>query len=119
LFFNKGFPTDEVWIYDLRTNIEKITKSHPITAEYFKDFENSYSRKPRKETDRFRRFKISDVKKRNYNLDIIWLKDESDNDSGYLNDPAELTSEAIVHLESALNSLNELAVKLNNEDHKA
>jgi len=31
LFFRKGMATAEVWIYDLRTNIEKVTKGHPLT----------------------------------------------------------------------------------------
>lgn len=31
LFFDKGWKTDEVWIYDLRTNVDKITKGNPLT----------------------------------------------------------------------------------------
>ena len=42
VFFRKGLPTDEVWVYDLRTNVPKVTKGHPLTAEYFADFVAAY-----------------------------------------------------------------------------
>src|SRR3989442_10743111 len=56
IFFTKGQPTKEVWIYDNRTRVEKVAIRHPLTSDYFNDFEKLYSAKPRKETDRFKRF---------------------------------------------------------------
>src|SRR3990170_1958535 len=46
VFFDKGLPTDEVWIYDLRTNVENITKRSPLTVETFADFVASYAPSP-------------------------------------------------------------------------
>jgi type I restriction enzyme M protein len=122
LFFRKGLPTEEVWIYDLRTNVEKVTKGHPLTDDYFRDFEACYHAKPRVETERFKRFTKEDIEDRDYNLDIFWLKDESTESSGSLPEPQDLVSEALTSLESALSSLNELALKLesgNNRNQEA
>jgi type I restriction enzyme M protein len=112
LFFRKGQPTGEVWIYDLRTNVEKVTKRHPLTADYFKDFETCYQCKPRAESERFRRFTRDEVSKRDDNLDIFWIKDESLGDSGDLPEPEDLVSEAVTQLETALDALRDLALIL-------
>lgn len=117
LFFRKGLPTNEVWIYDLRTNIEKINKGHPLTCDYFEDFEKCYNQKQRKETERFKKFTKSDIDKRDYNLDFPpWIKDDSLEDSSNLPDPQDLASEAVTHLETAVDSLNELVAKLSNDN---
>jgi type I restriction enzyme M protein len=118
LFFRKGLPTEEVWIYDLRTNVEKVTKGHPLTDDYFKDFESCYHAKPRVETEHFRRFTKKDIEDRDYNLDIFWLKDELLETSDTLSDLEDLVAEAITSLETALSSLNELALKLGNNTIK-
>jgi type I restriction enzyme M protein len=115
LFFRKGLPTEETWIYDLRTNVEKVNKGRPLTDDYFKDFETCFDAKPRIETERFRRFSKKDIADRDYNLDIFWLKDQSLEESGELPDPADLATEAVTALETASNALNELLLKLGNE----
>ena len=112
LFFHKGRSTEEVWIYDLRTNVEKVTKRHPLTADYFRDFEVCYHGKPRSETERFRRFTRGEIAKRDDNLDIFWLKDESLEDADDLPEPEDLVSEAVTQLETALDALRDLALKL-------
>ncbi|AJZ76191.1 type I restriction-modification system subunit M [Candidatus Nitrosotenuis cloacae] len=118
IFFRKGLPTEEVWVYDLRTNIEKVNKSHPLTCDYFKDFEKCFHQKPRKGSDRFKKVTKSEIEKRDYNLDISWLKDKSLEDSSNLPDPQDLASEAVTQLETAMDSLNELIVKLGNGNNK-
>jgi len=55
IFFTKGVPTKEIWMYDLRTNIPNIRKGNPLTDELFEDFEKCYNQKPRKETKRFKK----------------------------------------------------------------
>ncbi|MFQ5804007.1 MAG: N-6 DNA methylase [Candidatus Methylomirabilales bacterium] len=112
LFFRKGLPTEEVWVYDLRTNVEKVTKRHSLTADYFKDFEACYHGKPRKEAERFRRFTRDEIAKRDDNLDIFWLRDESLGDTGDLPEPEDLVSEAVTQLETALDALRDLALQL-------
>ncbi len=112
LFYRKGQLTQEVWIYDLRTNIGKVTKRHPLSAEYFTDFEACYHAKPRRETDRFRRFTRDEIARRDDNLDIFWLKDESLDDADDLPEPEDLVSEAVTQLETALDALRDLALRL-------
>ncbi len=112
LFFRKGLPTEEVWTYDLRTNVEKVTKGHPLTDDYFKDFEACYNSKPRIETSRFKRFTKKEIEDRGFNLDMFWLRDESIGDSGDLSEPDDLVGNMISNLETALNALNKLALKL-------
>lgn len=115
LFFRRGIPTKETWIYDLRTNAEKVNIRHPLTSDYFKDFEKCYNASPRKESERFRRWSIDEVRKRDYNLDILWLREESTGEPNELPEPSELVSEALVQLETAVDSLNKLSLKLANE----
>ncbi|MGB8648455.1 MAG: class I SAM-dependent DNA methyltransferase [Anaerolineae bacterium] len=118
LFFRKGLPTTEVWIYDLRTNTQKVTKGHPLDADYFAGFIAAYgphgTPRPndRKESERFRRFTREQVAARDDNLDIFWLRAENLQDSGDLPEPEDLVSEAVTQLETALDALNELAAQL-------
>jgi type I restriction enzyme M protein len=112
LFFRKGLPTEEIWVYDLRTNTEKVTKGHPLTDGYFEDFEKCYNAKPRAENERFRRFAKKAIEERDYNLDVFWLKDESREDTEDLPQPEDLVSDMISKLETALSALNDLSLKL-------
>ena len=68
-----------------------------------------------KEIERFRKFHISEVKDRGYNLDIFWLKDESIEDTDTLPEPEDLAQDAISHLEGAVNELQEVLRFLENE----
>ncbi len=101
IFFRKGLPTEEVWIFDLRTNVPKVTKGHPLTADYFAEFIASYGPhatphpNDRKESERFRRFTRQQIQERDDNLDLFWLKDASLEDSDDLPEPEDLVSEAV------------------------
>jgi type I restriction enzyme M protein len=114
LFFRKGLSTKETWIYDMRTNWEKVTIRHPLTEDHFKDFVSCYNAKPREESERFQRRSVDQIQERDYNLDITWLKDRSGSDSEELAEPSELVAEALTQLETAADSLNELSLKLGN-----
>jgi len=118
IFFVKGGPTKEVWIYDDRTNVEKITIRHPLSADYFRDFEECYYTNPRRQTERFRRFSREEIAKRDDSLDIFWIKDESAEDPSKLPEPEELLTEAITNLQTALDSVTELALKLRNSRNR-
>lgn len=123
VFFQKGLPTERVWIFDARSNVPGITKKErPLTPEHFAEFEKCYGKDPnglarRKdlgETGRFRRFSVDEVKKRSYKLDITWLKDESLEDGDDLPDPQDLATEAITELEAAIEDLREIVAMLDN-----
>jgi type I restriction enzyme M protein len=112
IFFTKGRPTTDIWIYDLRTNIENINKGNPLENSVFEDFEVNYARNPRKEAERFKKYTKEDIESRDYNLDIFWLSDKSVIDYSELPDPLHLAREMAQQLEKALESINELVVKL-------
>jgi len=120
IFFTKRPKTENIWIYDARTNVPSITKKdRPLTPKHFTDFEkcfgnnpNGHPKKQREEVERFRCFTREDIKKRNNNLDIFWLKEESLEDSDELPEPEDLASEAAEHLQTALDELNDLVLEL-------
>jgi type I restriction enzyme M protein len=121
IFFQKGLSTENVWIFDARSNVPGITKKdRPLSSEYFKEFEKCYGADPNgqsKRTDlgvegRFRRFNIQEVKERGYKLDMMWLKDDSLEDSDELPEPQDLASEAITELEAVVDSLKEIVTEL-------
>lgn len=86
VFLQKGKPTKDVWIFDARSNVEMVTKKdRPLSQKHFDDFVSCYGLNPNGDSDRekelsnerFRRFSISEIKERNYKLDVTWLKDEA------------------------------------------
>jgi type I restriction enzyme M protein len=121
IFFQRGLLTENVWIFDARSNVPGITKKdRPLSPEHFKEFEKSYGSDPNgqsKRTDlgtegRFRRFNIQEIKDRGYKLDIMWLKDDSLEDSDELPEPQILASEAITELETVVDNLKEIVAEL-------
>jgi type I restriction enzyme M protein len=136
VFFTKGNPTKNVWIYDGRSNVPGITKKdRPLTEGHFAEFEKCFGSDPngrakRKESDspvggekgwlggdRWRCFSIDDVREREFKLDSFkWLKDESLEDTDELPPPEELATDAISELESAVEELNLVLAGLENGD---
>ena len=117
IFLQKGLPTENVWIFDARSNVEGITKKdRPLTAKHFEEFEKCYGadpngqskRKDLGEDGRFRKFGIKEIQKRDYKLDINWLKDESLDDADSLPEPQVLATEAITELEAVVDDLREV-----------
>jgi len=125
IFFQKGFATENVWIFDARSNVPGITKKdRPLTPEHFTEFEKAYGKDPNGqskrtaggETGRFRRFTLKEIKDRGYKLDVTWLKDDSlDNDDDAL-EPQELAVEAIGELELAVKELRDLLELVEKEE---
>jgi type I restriction enzyme M protein len=118
IFFTKGEPTKEVWIFDNRTNVEKVAIRNPLSSKYFEHFEASYHQKPRRETERFRRFTREEIAKGNDNLDIFCLKDESSGSQEQVGEPDDLLAEAISNVETANDALNEIAILLSNGNRR-
>jgi type I restriction enzyme M protein len=114
LFFQKGVPTKEVWVYDNRANIPIVTKKdRPLTAEMFAEFEEKYGEDPnglskRRQTGedgRWRKFSLEEIQNRGYNLDLSWLKDENLEDPNDLPDPKVLAEDAITELNACVDEL--------------
>lgn len=125
IFLQKGPPTENVWIFDARSNVPGITKKdRPLVPQHFTEFEKCYGKDPNGtskredlgETGRFRKFHISEIKKRDYKLDITWLKDESLEDSDDLPEPQELAGEAITELEAIVKDLKEIVALVEKEE---
>jgi type I restriction enzyme M protein len=117
IFLQKGLPTENVWIFDARSNVEGVTKKdRPLSDKHFEEFEKCYGtdpngqskRKDLGEEGRFRKFHIKEVQKRDYKLDINWLKDESLDDADSLPEPQVLATEAITELEAVVDDLREV-----------
>ena len=98
--------TNDLWIYDLRTNQHFTLKTNPLANRDLDDFKAVYhpgAVAKRKETERLRKFTYPEIVARDKaNLDILWLKDDSLEDSENLPSPAELAAEIVVSLEAAL-----------------
>ena len=125
IFFQKGKPTEEVWIFDARSNVPGITKKdRPLSKEHFAEFEKCYGsdpngmskRKDLGEQGRFRKFGTEQIKERDFKLDMTWLKDESLEDSDELPDPQNLASEAITELEAVVDDLREMVSLIEKEE---
>jgi type I restriction enzyme M protein len=117
IFFQKSYQTENVWIFDARSNVPVITKKdRPLTLKHFAEFEKSYGIDPNGqskrtdggETGRFRRFPLKAIRDRGYKLDVAWLKDDSVEDSDDLPDPQELAGEAVTELEAIVDDLRKI-----------
>jgi type I restriction enzyme M protein len=98
--------TKDLWIYDLRTNQHFTLKTNPLANKDLDDFKAVYQPgafAKRKETERFKKFTYAEIVARDKaNLDILWLKDDSLEDSDNLPAPALLAAEIVESLEAAL-----------------
>lgn len=107
IFLQKGKKTTDLYVYDLRTNTLNFTKKErPLTEDFFNDFIDCYGGVPnpisrRTETDRFKRFTVDDIIKKNYRLDFSWLKDTRTAIKGY-SDPTDLINQVILELEELI-----------------
>jgi len=130
IFFTKGRPTEQVWIYDARAGVPKVTKkSRPLTPAHFEEFERCYGTDPngqseRSESDspdeRWHAFSLDEVKQHHYKLDDLkWLRDDEDADSENLAEPEELIAEAIEELQLALDELADMQRLLGGDGDEA
>jgi type I restriction enzyme M protein len=124
LFFQRGKTDKEntkaVWVYDMRANMPAFGKTRPLTVEDFADFEKAYGSDPngggkRKDTGedgRWRCFTREQIKSRNYNLDIGWLRDTEAEAEAQLTDPDDIAAAIIGHLKAALEDVETLSDEL-------
>jgi len=117
IFLQKGLPTENVWIYDARSNVQIITKKdRPLIDKHFEEFEKCYGADPNGQSirsescsiERFKKFHISVIKQQNYKLDIPWLKDETLEVSEDIPEPQVLAAEAITELEAVIDNLQDI-----------
>jgi type I restriction enzyme M protein len=105
--------TKQLWIYDLRTNIDFTLKTRPLARADLDDFvacfhpgnrfERTASWSEEKQDGRWRSYAYEELMARDeVNLDIFWLRDESLEDSANLPAPDLLAAEIVEDLKAAL-----------------
>lgn len=105
---SKEAQTEELWVYDYRTNVHKTLKNKLLVRPDLDDFLECY--RTRKNTDRFRAFPYDELIKRDkLNLDLFWLKDDSLEDIDALSEPDTLAAEIRENLEAALEAFQSTA----------
>lgn len=108
--------TENVWIYDFRTNIHFTLKNNQLSIETLKDFVTCYNAKnrhDRKETERFKCFTYDEILKRDkINLDIFWLKDNNLTNMENLLEPDEIALEIRENLEMVFGQFREISEEL-------
>jgi type I restriction enzyme M protein len=122
LFFKRppradGKPnTKALWIYNFRTNLHFTLKKNPLQASDLQNFVACWQAgqmAKRHETERFKRFEVDDLLKRDkLNLDIFWLKDESLDDVDSLPAPDVIAAEIVENLQAALEAFHAVAEEL-------
>ena len=116
--------TRQLWIYDLRTNMNFTLKTNPLQRQDLDEFVKCYrpdNRHERKATwsqkrnpqGRWRAFFYDELVKRDkVNLDIFWLRDESLEDSDSLPEPGAIAVEIVEDLQAALDQFAEIVAEL-------
>ena len=105
--------TRNVWVYDMRANMDAFGKTRLLTVDDFKPFEKAFGgdpngdsrRKDQGEAGRFRCFVRDSIKARSDNLDIGWLRNDDGEAEDTLSDPQDIAAAIMSHLKSALAEL--------------
>lgn len=115
LFFTRGTTdqnnTEEVWFYDLRTNMPSFGKTNPLKYDHFKEFITAYTAENRHavQDDRWSVFTREEL---GNTLDKGLIRDDSVLDYDDLPDPIESGEECIAQLEEAVDLLKSVVKEL-------
>ena len=118
LFFTRGRTdkgnTQEVWFYDLRTNMPSFGKTNPLKLEHFADFEAAFEAADRRavQDERWSVFTREQIAQKGNSLDLGLVRDDSVVDYADLPDPVESGEEAIAQLEEAVDLLQSVVNEL-------
>jgi len=124
LFFTRGkigkANTKDVWVYDMRANMETFGKTRPLSVADFDPFEKAFGgdpcgkskRKDEGEEGRFRLYTRKQIDERADNLDIAWLKDTSTNPEDEMTEADELAAAIGGHLKNALEEIESFTQEL-------
>jgi type I restriction enzyme M protein len=112
--------TKAVWVYDMRANMGAFGKTRPLTGNDFVSFETAFGGDPlgsaertdEGEEGRWRSFTREQIAARNDNLDIAWLRDDSENPEDELTEPEDIAAAISGHLRAALEEIDALTENL-------
>ncbi|MCX5962623.1 MAG: N-6 DNA methylase [Cyanobacteria bacterium] len=128
LFFTRGKTdrgnTKNVWVYDLRANMNSFGKNRLLNVADFAPFEAAFGDDPLGlsprinlgEEGRFRCFTREQIADRNDNLDIAWLRDTSNDPEDELTEPEEIAAAIATHLRNALAGIEAYSEELEEEE---
>ncbi len=115
LFFTRGTTdkdnTNEVWFYDLRTNMPSFGKTNPLKQEHFEDFIVAYTAEDRHAVQD-ERWNVFTREELGNTLDKGLIRDDSVLDYDDLPDPIESGEECIAQLEEAVDLLMSVVKEL-------
>ena len=118
LFFTRGKTdkgnTQEVWFYDLRTNMPSFGKTNTLKEEHFDDFVAAYTAKDRRAVsdERWSVFTRAQIEAKGNSLDLGLIRDNSVLDYNELPDPIESAEEVVANLEEAVDLLMSVVKEL-------
>ncbi|MCG8902401.1 N-6 DNA methylase [Tenacibaculum finnmarkense] len=119
LFFDRGTTekknTQNVWFYDMRTNMPKFGKRTPFTENHFVDFEKAYNADDRTKIkdDRFSCITRDEITNKNDSLDLGLIADDSITKAEDIGEPIEIAQEALAELKEITKALNSIIKALN------
>lgn len=113
MFFEKGKETEKVDFYDLRTDVEKIKKSNPLTEDHFSDFLKNWD--SRSESDNYFSVSIQEIKDNDWTLNYKKYKD-FDNGDEELPAPEELLTELLSLQETITENTQEILDEIKKEN---
>lgn len=121
LFFEKGTPTKDIWVYDYRTGVKHTLVQNPLKRSDLDDFVNCYCvghYENRKETyseenpnGRWRKFSV-DKLGNDLRLDLKWIQVEDDYADLSLNDILDKIKEKSNNIANAVAELEKLIGKV-------
>lgn len=115
LFFTRGTSdqnnTNEVWFYDLRTNMPSFGKTNPLRYDHFKGFIAAYTAEDRHAVQD-ERWNVFTREELGNTLDKGLIRDDSVLDYDDLPDPIESGEECIAKLEEAVDLLMSVVKEL-------
>lgn len=118
LFFTRGTTdkdnTNEVWFYDLRTNMPSFGKNNPLKYDDFKDFITAYTAEDRYtiKDERWNVFSRCDIEEKGNIFDFGLIHDDSVLNYNDLPDPIESGEDCIAQLEEAVDLLMSVVKEL-------
>lgn len=119
LFFTKGAPTTETWIYDLRSGAPRFGKRILLSHDFFADFVESFGDWPdhkesssRAPSGRFRRFSRDELTENEDNLDVRWLSSEPGDEDIQRASPDELSALLLSELRDVIAEVELLHARL-------
>lgn len=124
LFFEKGKPTEDIWVYDYRTGVKHTLVQKPLTREHLDDFVECYcsghiqDRIPTYSAEnpngRWRKFTKDEVYSRDQlKLDFKWIVSEEDDERTLAEIITQIKEEsvnianAVAELEKLIGEVNE------------